>query len=267
MAAFSTATSAHRRVPTRNSIGTCQHPFDLTCPVTHRAHPEHVGGIYVPLTNITRLRPAAKPATERQTGRRGAPHNCADVASGGKTHVPASRSTPARLHLAALESQSRATWRPDPGLIAHIDAERRQIERLKVTTRTIPLTYVEDPSLPSRFIAHVDRLENPFRRVATFTFNGVRVDVDQIGGRGYGPGFSFIDLRIFFGFELRGRAWQCGSSIGLGGRLGPAGILLRDDLALVVGDAHDCVYLRRLTDPLAAKTRWYASRKRRRRRP
>jgi hypothetical protein len=137
-----------------------------------------------------------------------------------------------------------------------LNAERDQASRLKVTTRTIPLEYADDNSLPSRFIAHASRLENPRRRLARFTFQGVPVHVDRIEGRGHNPGFGFVDVRIFFNYELRGRAWRFGCALGIGGIGGPAVVLLRDDLALVVADNHEHVYLRRLTALLAAKRPW-----------
>jgi hypothetical protein len=142
-----------------------------------------------------------------------------------------------------------------------LSAERKKAGCLRITTRTIPLQYVEDPSVPSRFIAHERRLENPRRRVASFTFGGVPVHVDRIEGRGYSPGFGFVDLRIFFNYELRGRAWRFGCALGIGGIGGPAVVLLRNELALVVADDHESVYLRRLTPLLAAKRRWQRKRR------
>ena len=93
-----------------------------------------------------------------------------------------------------------------------------------------------------RYLRTTDRLTRPFRRVATFALNSLRIDVDWIGGRGGGPGFSFEEVRVFVAFELRGWSRAVGSSVMIGGRRGPAGALLRDApgdaLALVVSD--DC---------------------------
>jgi hypothetical protein len=120
-------------------------------------------------------------------------------------------------------------------VLARIERDRKARLRLRAVTRTIPVEWFEDTSLPIRFIDHPHRLRaDAWHRHADFTFNHHRVHVDLFGGNGSGPGFGFREERIYLDGELNGRAWSLGVSLGGGGTTEPAIALLRKDLALRV---------------------------------
>jgi len=122
----------------------------------------------------------------------------------------------------------------DAGTRARIDAGRSHADALRVLTRFIPIPWAEDRSLAARFIGHNRRLAGPWRRSAVMPFGASDVYLESFGGRGWGPGFVFTDVRISVEGIVVGRAWTMGCSLGAGGAGGPAVAVLRDDLALRV---------------------------------
>ena len=73
--------------------------------------------------------------------------------------------------------------------------------------------------------------------------------LEWIGGRGWGPGFGFSEVRIYLDREVVGREWELGSSIGICGKVGPAVAVLREGLALRVDGKKEHLELVRLTEP------------------
>jgi hypothetical protein len=111
----------------------------------------------------------------------------------------------------------------------------------------------EDRSVRVRFIGHLSRIRDAWRRWAELEFNGSSIFLEAFGGNGSAPGFGFRDLRISLEGQIVGRAWRAGCSLGFGGGFGPAVAMLRDDLALRVDSEWLHLELVRLTEPGAKK--------------
>lgn len=137
-----------------------------------------------------------------------------------------------------------------------IEDGQRAARKLRVVTRTIPVEWVEDTSVPVRFIGHSNRLwDDAWHRHADFTFNEHWVHADLFGGNGSGPGFGFRDERLYLDGQLVGRAWSLGVSLGGGGKSYPAVAPLREDLAIRLVWQKQIVQLVALREPGWRKAR------------
>lgn len=197
--------------------------------------PRRGGSAHLLKSKLHHERPvrAMGPATERDRSRRGAvAHSRADAAQTNEANM-----IPRRISYEWLTWGVSAvvTGGLPADLRTRIAAERTRADALRVVTRTIPIPWVEDRSLAARFIGHNRRLAGPWQRSAVMAFGASDVHLESFGGRGWGPGFVFTDVRILIDGIVAGRAWKMGCSLGAGGRAGPAVAMLRDDLALRVG--------------------------------
>ena len=77
---------------------------------------------------------------------------------------------------------------------------------------------------------------NPRHRHAEFVHSGSLVHVDHLSATKFGPGRSYVEIRIFIDGRLAGRGGRCGISLGGGGADYPAVALFPNGTAVTVSE-------------------------------
>jgi hypothetical protein len=154
-------------------------------------------------------------------------------------HLPPTRAEEGRCPLGVgrlqwgVSSAARGGHAGEGLLLPPVDRSRVPGPSLGTIDARWDLGPGDDAIRPREPLPHLHECRH---RHTTLLLGGTRVHIDRTAGTGSGPGFSFVEVRIYIDERIVGRAVKIGCSLGAGGSTFPAVALIGDRLVLVASE-------------------------------